>query len=167
LTDILRNIGEQIRHRRTKALSAVQMLASVLLLQVILGYLWQFWGTVDVVWTLPLFMLQTAAAGSLALCAQLVRVETASAKTAEGQYWENSFVLFLFWAAAPLISAVFYAAADILDNTFVFLRFGVVALLVSLAVINKKAFHLCVLSLLFGVLMFGNIAFFFDLIGND
>ena len=36
LTDILRNLGEQYRHRRQVQLSALQVMASVLLMTVIL-----------------------------------------------------------------------------------------------------------------------------------
>jgi hypothetical protein len=168
LTDILRNIGEQVRRRHESQLSTVQLLASILLLQVILTYLWQFWAAAEVIWTLPLFLLQTAAAVALALCAQFIRVDTTSARSAEAQYWENCALIYASWAAAPLLSWVFLeAAAANIDSSLNVSRFPVIALLGSLALFRRKYYHLAVLALLLAILVFGNVAFFFELMGNE
>ena len=155
LTDILRNLGEQFRHRSEIEVSWLQVGASCMLLLVILIYnLWGFWGALGVNWTLQLFLLQVAPAIALALTAQLIKVDLSSGKTPEAQYFDNCTATFTLWATAPLL-AIFFSVAtgnfllatgnvNIADAA----RIGVVILLVSLGLIKNRIYHTVMLSAL-------------------
>lgn len=143
LTDLLRNLGEQYRNRNEFEICWLQILASCLLLFIILMYLWNFWSTSRVAWTLPLFALQVASAVALALSAQFIKVDWTSSKTAKAQYFYNRLATFLSWSLAPLFAGIF---SVLTNDGIVFLpRIGVVVLLVSLAFVNKQIYHAVVI----------------------
>ena len=148
LTDILRNLGEQYRHRQDIKVSWLQIMASCLLLSVILiVYLWSFWSTSDVEWNLTLFVLQAGSAVALALSAQFIRVDLSSDKALSVQYFENCRVTYATWAMAPLFGLLFSIATNnlsVLDAPRVF----VAALLVSMGFIKAPAYHVVILSTL-------------------
>jgi hypothetical protein len=148
LTDILRNLGEQIRRRNEVAIFPVQVVASCLLLLVILLYLWFFWDSSEVAtWTLPLFLLQTGPAIALALSAQVLKVDCNSAATPEAQYFGSCTAIYTSWALAPLIAIGFSFVAGQIEGLD-FARLGIVALLLSLAFIKKTGYHKAILTTL-------------------
>lgn len=147
LTDILRNLGEQIRKKNEIEISALQVMASCLLLLVILVYSWTLWRSFQLDWTLPLFVLQVVPAIALALSAQVLKVDCESSKKPEAQYFGSCAAAYAFWAMAPLFSVVF----SFVSNTVSFAdagRFGVAILLLSVAFIKKSIYHKVVLSTL-------------------
>ena len=153
LTDLLRNIGEQYRHRNKINVYWLQIAASCVLLLVILMYLWNFWLASDVNWTLPLFVLQVTSAGALALSAQFIKVDCSSSKTAETQYFENRTATFVTWSLAPLFAGVFQAITA--EVALAIPRIGVVMLLLSLALTKRPIFHTIVISILLLTLIIG------------
>ncbi|NKB98647.1 MAG: hypothetical protein GKR90_09185 [Pseudomonadales bacterium] len=143
LTDLLRNLGEQFRHRQEFEIYWLQLIASCLLLTVILMYLWTFWRAVEVTWTLPMFLLQVASAIALALSAQFIKVDWSSDKSAEDQYYENRVATFLAWACGPLFASLFGFAAGLESLEA---RLFIVGFLLSLAVIKNRIFHTVVVT---------------------
>ena len=154
LTDILRNLGEQFRRRSEIEVCWLQVLASGLLLSVILiVYLWAFWATSDVDWTLLLFVLQAGSAVSLALSAQFLKVDISSPKTLQAQYFDNCRAAYSAWAAAPVFALCFSLVADGASGIDL-ARTAVAILLVSMGFIKKPIYHAVVLgSLLFIVVV--------------
>ena len=147
LTDILRGLGEQFRHRHEIEISRLQVGASCLLLLIILIYLWNFWLTSEVSWTLPLFLMQVMSAIALALSAQFLRVDLTSDRPPEIQYFHNCTATFISWAMAPLFAWFFLIASG--DSTLGdAARLVAVALLVSLGFIKRPRYHAVVLTVL-------------------
>ena len=147
LTDVLRSLGEQFRHRHEIEVSSLQVGASCLLLVIIVIYLWNFWLASDVSWTLPLFLMQVASAIALALSAQFIRIDLSSGKTPEAQYFDNCTATFVSWAMAPLFALSFLIAvgnASAGDAG----RLVAATLLVSLAFVKRPGYHAIVLTLL-------------------
>lgn len=148
LTDILRNLGEQFRRRREIEVCWLQVLASCLLLSVILvAYLWSFWTTSNVEWTLLLFLLQAGAAIGLALGAQFIRVDLSSSKSPTAQYFDNCLATYGVWAAAPVFALLFSLSTGTLGAIDAS-RVLVAVLLVSMGFIRKPIYHAMVLSTL-------------------
>jgi hypothetical protein len=148
LTDILRNLGEQFRRRREIEVSWLQILASCLLLSVILvAYLWSFWTTSNVEWTLLLFVLQAGAAVSLALSAQFIKVDLSAPDSPTAQYFDNCRATYGVWAAAPVFGLLFSLSTGNLGPIEVF-RIIVSALLVSMGFIKRPIYHAIVLGTL-------------------
>jgi hypothetical protein len=163
LTDILRNLGEQFRHRSEVEIAWLQIGASCLLLIVILVYLWGFWIALDVIWTLPLFLMQVASAIALALSAQFLKVDLSSGKSPQAQYFDNGTATFVLWAMAPLFAWLF---SFVTGNAGVgdIGRFGAAALLISLGLIKNRTYHWVVLiGLLLLAAVFGPIIGLFEL----
>ena len=153
LTDLLRNLGDQFRHRNKIEIYWLQLLASCLLLFVILMYLWNFWSASQVDWTLPLFILQVASAVALALSAQFIKVDWTSSKTAKAQYFNNRLATFVSWSLAPFFSGIFSVLTN--DGIYFLPRIGVFILLVSLAMVNKPIYHALVITALIFTLAIG------------
>ena len=153
LTDLLRNYGDQYRHRNEREVYWLQIAASSLLLLVILAYLWYLWLASSVVWTLPLFMLQVASAGALALSAQFIKIDCSSDKTAKTQYFENCVATYVTWCTAPLFVGAFFAVS--ITGSPPTIRIIVALVLFSLAIIKKPVFHIAVVSLLLMILIYG------------
>jgi hypothetical protein len=146
LTDLLRNLGEQYRHRNEIEIYWLQIAASCLLLIVILMYLWNFWRASDINWTLPLFLLQVASAVALALSAQFIKVDCSSDKTAETQYFDNRTATFVSWGLAPTFAGFFQVVTE--EGNLAIPRIGVVILLVFLAITRRPIVHMIVISVL-------------------
>ncbi len=155
ITELLRNIGEQIRRRSKIQLYSLQVAASCALVFVILRYLWLFWSNLDVSWTLPLFLLTVCPAIALALSAQVIRVDCDSDTPPKEQYFENSTATYLFWAAAPLSQLVFDAASGYRFTEPDVARLFVIGFLTSLGFIKTPTYHWIVLSGLFISLILG------------
>ncbi len=150
LTDVLRNLGEQIRRRDEIEICSLQVMASCLLLVVLLFYLWSLWSASDVAWTLPLFVLKVLPAVALALAAQVIKVDCDSTKAIEDQYFENCTATFSIWAMAPLFDTVFMLASGVdFATEFAVIRIGIVALLLSLGFVKRPNYH----KVVFGVLL--------------
>ena len=148
LTDLLRNLGEQFRHRKEIDVCWLQILASWLLLSVILIVnLWSFWSTSGVDWTLLLFVLQAGSAVALALSAQFIKVDLSSSKPLADQYFDNSLATYSLWAASPIFTLLFSLATDSLSSVDAS-RIIVVILLISMGFIRKPIYHAIVLSTL-------------------
>ena len=155
ITELLRNIGEQIRRRSKIHLYSLQVAASCLLVFVILRYLWLFWSNLDVSWNLPLFLLTVSPAIALALSAQVIRVDWDSDTQPKEQYFENSTATYLFWAAAPLSQLVFDVVSGYVFTEKDVTRLFVIGFLASLGFIKKPTYHWIVLSGLFISLVAG------------
>ena len=153
LTDLFRNLGEQYRHRGEIEIYWLQIAASCLLLVVILMYLWNFWRTSNVEWTLPLFMLQVASAAALALSAQFLKVDCASNKTAETQYFDNRVATYVSWSFAPIFAGVFHVVTA--EEILAIPRIVVVFLLLSLAITRNPKVHTTVIIALLVTLAIG------------
>ena len=155
VTELLRNIGEQIRRRSEIQVYALQVASCCLLVLVILRYLWNFWSNLDVSWNLPLFLLIVSPTIALALSAQVLRVDCDSTMSIEEQYFGNCRATYLFWASAPLCAFVFDALSNYEFSLFEVIRFLVIGFLASLGFIKKPIYHWIVLSLLFISLIVG------------
>lgn len=144
LTDLLRNLGEQYRHRNEFEIYWIQILASCLLLLVILRYLWIFWAASDVTWTLPLFLLQAASAVALALSTQFIKVDWNSSQSAEAQYYDNRLATYASWCLAPALAGVFVLVTGegVMGDLA---RIVVIVLLTSLAISNTPRYHTLVI----------------------
>ena len=162
ITDIVRNLGEQVRLRERLAIYPVQVLASTLLLLVTLIYLWFFWQAAEVRWTLPLFALQAAPAIALAMAAQLLRVDCSDARTPREQYHANARYAYLSWALAPTFGFLFEVSTDSGPEVNV-TRLVVIVLLLSLCVLRQQVVHLAVLSVLMAFALIGPLTTLFAL----
>jgi len=146
-TDILRNLGEQFRRRNDLAIYPLQVMASCLLLLVILAYLWFFWTSAQLKWTLPLFLLQVGSAVALAFSAQTIKVDCDSPASPEAQYFGNCTATYGSWAMAPLIGVVFSLVSGTSQGPDP-LRAAIVILLLSLAFFKRPNYHKAVGSVL-------------------
>lgn len=147
LTDILRSLGEQFRSRSEIEVSWLQLGASCLLLLVIVIYLWNFWLASEVIWTLPLFMMQVASAIAFALSAQFIKVDLSSAKTLDAQYFDNCTTTYIVWAMGPLFGVSFSIATGNVSGADAG-RVGAALLLTSLGLIKNRTYHKAVLIVL-------------------
>jgi hypothetical protein len=155
ITELLRNIGGQIRRRSQIQVYMLQIAASCLLVFVILRYLWSFWSTLEVSWNLPLFLLTVSPAIALALAAQVIGVHRDTDSSPQEQYFENCRATYLFWAAAPLFQVLFdFASGHTFTPSEVF-RLLLVGLIASLGFVKKPSYHRIVLSILFISLVVG------------
>ena len=148
LTDILRCLGEQFRHRDEIEVSSLQVGASCLLLVIILVYLWTFWRASDIDWTLPLYLMQVVSAIALSLSAQFIKIDLSSDKSPEAQYFENGTATYISWALAPLSALVFSIGAGIADVNDAG-RLVAATLLLSLGLVKKTSYHNVMLTALF------------------
>jgi hypothetical protein len=155
ITELLRNIGEQIRRRSSIEVYSLQVAASCVLVLVILRYLWTFWSNLEVFWNLPLFLLTVSPSIALALSAQVIKVDCDSDASPKEQYFKNSIAIYLFWATAPLCQLIFDVVLDYTFTSDYVVRLLVVGLLASVGFIKKPAYHWIVLSGLFIGLIVG------------
>ena len=153
LTDLFRNLGEQYRYRHIIEVYWLQIAASCLLLFVILMYLWNFWRTSNVEWTLPLFVLQVASAAALALSTQFLKVDVNSHKTAKSQYFDNRIATYVSWSFAPISAGLFHIVTA--ESDLAIPRIVVVFLLLSLAITRNAIAHAAVIAALLITLAVG------------
>ena len=106
VTEILRNIGSQIRRRTEIEVYPLQIAVSWSILLFILMWLWSFSESVDVRWTLPVFLLQMLPPIALALSAQIVCLDFNSKKTSKQQYFDNCAAIYLILAIVPLVTVL-------------------------------------------------------------
>ena len=148
VTEILRNIGNQISRRAKLEIYPLQIFVSCSILLFILMWLWNFSQSIDVRWTLPVFLLQMIAPIALALSAQIVGLDFSSKKSPEEQYFDNCTAIYLILAIVPLV-AVFTTMTNldympikrdslILINVGRLVESGFIA---SLGFIKKPVYH--------------------------
>jgi len=106
LTEILRNIGGQIRIRSKIKVYPLQIFASCLLIFFILMWLWGFSKSIEVTWTLPVFLIQVLPAIAFALSAQILGLDFNSTRSAEQQYFGNCRAIYLILASIPLFGVI-------------------------------------------------------------
>jgi hypothetical protein len=107
LTEILRNIGGQIRRRSKIKVYPLQIFASSLLILFILMWLWGFSKSLEVTWTLPVFLIQVLPTIAFALSAQILGLNFNSKRSAEQQYFENCSAIYLILASIPLSGVIY------------------------------------------------------------
>ena len=156
LTEILRNLGGQIRRRSEIEVYSLQIFASCLLLFFILTWLWSFSLSLEVTWNLPLFLLKVIPTIALAFSAQLIGLDFNSTRSPEQQYFENCRPIYLIFASVPLFEVITTTGTAeslpitpeylIVLNIFRVVIAGVVA---SLGFIKKPSYHWSVLICLF------------------
>lgn len=148
LTEILRNLGGQVRRRSRIEVYPLQVFASGFLLFSILMWHWSFSQKLEVTWTLPIFILKVIPTIALALGAQVIGIDFDSSKSAKQQYFENCGLLYFILASAPII-AVFttkFTYESLLTTggtltVYNILRLVTAGVLVSLAFIKKPSYH--------------------------
>lgn len=148
LTEILRNLGGQIRRRSEIEVYPLQIVASCSLLFFILMFLWGFSAYIEVNWNLLLFLLKVIPSIALALSAQLIGLDFNSTRSSEQQYFENCRSTYLILASVPLFGVITTTVTAeslpisgenlIVMNIFRFVVAGVVA---SLSFIKKPGYH--------------------------
>jgi hypothetical protein len=161
LTEILRNLGGQIRRRSEIEVYPLQIFASCLLLFFILTLLWAFSLSLEVTWNFPLFLLKVMPTIALAMSAQLIGLDFNSTRSSEQQYFENCRPIYLILASVPLFEVITTTVtAESLPITPEHLielnifRVVVAGVMASLGFIKKPAYHWSVLIGSF-VVMFG------------
>ncbi len=157
VTEILRNLGEQIRHRHVLNICPEQIMASALLLCVTLIYLWSFWSNEAVTWTIVLFAVQAASAISLALAAQLIRIDCASEQTPAEQYYSNSVATYIAWASAPGFAMLFILLSRTDLESVDYVRLMIIPLLLTLGFVHKPLLHRSVILFLLVTVVFGGL----------
>ena len=126
----------------------LQIFVSCSILLFILMWLWNFSQSIDVRWTLPVFLLQMIAPIALALSAQIVGLDFSSKKSPEEQYFDNCTAIYLILAIVPSV-AVFTTMTNldymsinrdspILINVGRLVQSGFIA---SLGFIKKPLYH--------------------------
>lgn len=104
VTEILRNIGSQIRRRTEIEIYPLQIAVSWSILLFILMWIWNFSQSIDVRWTLPVFFLQILPTIALALSAQIVGFDLDSKRSSKQQYFDNCTAIYLILAIVPLVA---------------------------------------------------------------
>lgn len=170
LTEILRNLGGQIRRSSKIEVYPLQIFASCLLLFFILTWLWDFSASVEVTWTFPLFLLTAIPTIALAMSADLIGLDFNSTKSSEQQYFEKCKPIYLILASVPLFSVIttiftaeflpFTPEYLIMLNIFRVVFAGFVALL---GFIKKPAYHWSVLIGIFIAMFWWTVAIMFEL----
>jgi len=148
VTEILRNIGGQIRRRKEIEVYPLQIVVSCSLLFFILLWLWSFSQSIDVTWTLPIFLLQVLPTIALALSAQIIGMDFNSTKSSKQQYFDNCTATYLILAIVPLLS-VFTTTTNseympFTRNHLMLInigRFVVTGITASLGFIKKPLYH--------------------------
>ena len=146
ITQTLQNIGEQIRRRSEIEIYPLHIAASCLLLLFTLVWLWLFWGTAEISWNLPMFLLQLIPAVFLALCAQVIRIDLDAENSPKEQYFENCKAAYLIWISAL---AVHFISSVILQNIvplIEILRLIVIGSLIWLTMTRNPVVHWCVIT---------------------
>ena len=170
VTEILRNIGNQIRRRTEIEVYPLQLVVSWSILLFILMWLWNFSQSIDVKWTLPVFLLQMLSPIALALSAQIVGLDFNSKKSPEEQYFDNCTAIYLILAIVPLV-AVFTTMTNLdymsinrdslmLINVGRLVQSGFIA---SLGFIKKPLYHWSVVIGLLIVFFGSELTFVFEL----
>ena len=170
VTEILRNIGNQIRRRTEIEVYPLQIFVSWSILLFILMWLWSFSQSIDVKWTLPVFLLQMLPPIALALSAQIVGLDFNSKKSSKEQYFDNCTAIYLILAIVPLVS-VFITITNsdyisitrdslMLINISRLVQFGLTA---SLGFIKKPLYHWSVVIGLLINFFVSELTFIFEL----
>lgn len=156
LTQIIRDIGLQIRKRSDIEIYPLQIAVSCLLFFSILMWIWGFSAFVDAAWTIYSYLLLLMPASGLALSTQVISLDLSSDETPEEQYFRNSRPLYLILSsvlilgvAASIAKSEYLSASReslIMVNSARLLFAGIFA---SLGFIRKPAFHWLVLSVFF------------------
>ena len=106
VTEILRNIGNQIRIRTEIEVYPLQIAVSWSILLFILMWIWNFSQSINVRWTLPVFFLQILPPTALALSAQIVGFDFNSKRSSKQQYFDNCAAIYLVLAIVPLVTVL-------------------------------------------------------------
>jgi hypothetical protein len=170
VTEILSNIGGQIRRRKEIEVYPLQVFVSCSLLFFILLWLWSFSQSVDVTWTLPVFFLQVLPTIALALSAQMIGMDFNSTKSLKQQYFDNCTATYLFLAIVPLLS-VFASTTNLEYLPFTrnrlmlinIVRFVIAGFTASLGFIKKPLYHWSVVIGLLIINFVSALAFVFRL----
>lgn len=153
MTQILRDIGTQLRRRSDMSSYPLQVFASCSIFFFILMWIWGFSVYVDATWTLFSYLLLLMPATALALSAQLICLDPGSARSPRRQYENNCRPLYLIIAAVPLVGVIASVAkSDYVDISYESLiaqnslRLAFAALIASLSFIKRPAYHWFVLA---------------------
>ena len=170
LTDILRNLGGQIRRKSEIEVYPLQIFASCFLLFFILMWLWSFSGLLKVTWNLLLFLLMVIPTIAIALSAQLIGLDFNSTRSSKQQYSENCRSIYLILASAPIFQVIITTiSAKSLPITAEYLtaldtlRLVAAGFVASLGFIKKPAYHWSVLIGLFIAIFASTSAIIFEL----
>jgi hypothetical protein len=156
LSQLVRNVGQQIRNRSEIEFYPLQVFASCLIFCLMLMWIWVFSILIDAEWSLTTYLFATMSAVALAFCAELVSYDPDSEKSARQQYFESCKPLYLMMGLV-LIFAVLNSVANVrylnISEGSLWLlngvRVGLTGLVVSLAFVRKPGYHWIALSGLF------------------
>ncbi len=174
VTSILASLGDQIRLRHIQKLSPLHVCSQCLLLYSLLVWLWGFWATREINWSISIFIFHALSPVFLALAAHMSKIEISqNGEAAQTQYFRNRQVFYGFWALASLIGigqTQFYVYIGQLDISssipLMILRAIGLTSLITLAVSGKSIVHwvfLTVLTMIYSSVIF---TFFFSLSGS-
>jgi hypothetical protein len=170
VTEILRNIANQIRSRTDIEVYPLQIAVSWSILLFILMWLWSFSQSIDVKWTLPVFLLQMLPPIALALSAQIVGLDFNSTKSSKQQYFDNCTAIYLILAIVPMVTVfTTMANSDYMPTTRDYLTLINISRLVqsgfiaSLGFIKKPLYHWSVVIGLLIIALGSELIFVFKL----